>query len=49
MYNQIFLLTGLSQFIHKKKARTHKIKNLGDVPSLKYKQIWEKKDKGKRT
>ena len=25
-----------------KNARSHKIKNLGDIPNLKYKQIWEK-------
>ena len=44
--NQFGYLDPWSQWvsIHTQKiARTHKIKNLGDVPSLKYKQIWVKR------
>ena len=44
--NQFGYLDPWSQWVSihtQKKAKIHKIKNLGDVPSLKYKQVWEKR------
>lgn len=44
--NQFGYLDPWSQWVSihtQKKAKVHRIKNLGDVPSLKFKQIWEKR------